>query len=224
MNFLLKVHALKAFIPEKRIKSLLFILTFYILLVSCKNGEDNDFAQWKEIKFNTQMALREVMGPFPKSMGSAPKVVVHSVEVSSKFTRKKISYESEPGDFVPAYLQIPNNPRGKKSPALICPHQTTNWGKTEPAAVAGDSSPFELAERGYVCLVPDYPYLGENSFDPYANGYVSCSMKGIANHKTGVDLLQSLPETNPTQDWSNRSLSLRTQLSVLRYSIHELRW
>jgi dienelactone hydrolase len=54
----------------------------------------------------------------------------------------------------------------------------------------------ELAERGYVCIVPDYPYLGENRFDPYQHGYQSCTMKGIVNHRRAVDLLDSLPEVD----------------------------
>ena len=54
----------------------------------------------------------------------------------------------------------------------------------------------ELAERGYVTLAPDYPYLGENKFDPYQNGYVSCTMKGIWNHMRAIDLLQSLTEVD----------------------------
>ncbi|MGH8596779.1 MAG: alpha/beta hydrolase family protein, partial [Gammaproteobacteria bacterium] len=47
-----------------------------------------------------------------------------------------------------------------------------------------------------VCIAPDYPYLGENSFDPYKNGYASCTMKGIVNHRRAVDVLQSLPEVD----------------------------
>jgi dienelactone hydrolase len=55
----------------------------------------------------------------------------------------------------------------------------------------------ELARRGYVTLAPDYPNFGEYSFDPYVNGYLSASMKGIWNHMAAVDLLQSLPEVDP---------------------------
>ena len=55
----------------------------------------------------------------------------------------------------------------------------------------------ELAKRGYVTLAPDYPNFGEYTFDPYSNGYLSASMKGIWNHMAAVDLLQSLPEVDP---------------------------
>ena len=47
--------------------------------------------------------------------------------------------------------------------------------------------------------MPDYPYLGENEFDLYQHGYVSCTMKGIVNHMRAVDVLQSLSEVDPTR-------------------------
>ena len=58
----------------------------------------------------------------------------------------------------------------------------------------------ELALRGYVALVPDYPSFGDDKTDfqrdVYARGYKSGSMKGIVNHVRAVDLLQSLPEVD----------------------------
>jgi len=78
---------------------------------------------------------------------------------------------------------------------MLCLHQTTRIGKDEPAGLGGNPNlhyAAELAERGYVTLAPDYPYLGENNTDPYKRGYVSCTMKGIWNHIRAVDALQSL--------------------------------
>jgi dienelactone hydrolase len=57
----------------------------------------------------------------------------------------------------------------------------------------------ELTRRGYVTLAPDYPNYGDYRYDPYANGYVSATMKGIWNHMRAVDLLQSLPQTDPAR-------------------------
>ncbi|HEX4949113.1 MAG TPA: alpha/beta fold hydrolase, partial [Blastocatellia bacterium] len=112
--------------------------------------------------------------------------------------RTKIQYLSEPGDFVDAHLLIPKNLKRKAS-AMLCLHQTIKIGKDEPAGLGGNPNLHyakELAERGFVCIVPDYPYLGENTFDPYQNGYISCTMKGIVNHRRAVDVLQSLPEVD----------------------------
>ena len=111
------------------------------------------------------------------------------------FYRKKIRYQAAPDDYVPAYLLVPKKLKSK-APAMLCLHQTIKIGKGEPAGLGGSANlqyAKELAERGYVCIAPDYPYLGENNFDPYKNGYASCTMKGIVNHIRAVDLLQSLP-------------------------------
>ena len=61
--------------------------------------------------------------------------------------------------------------------------------------VAGLTAAHELAERGYVCLALDYPLLHTSEYktDPYALKYDSATMKGIVNHRRGVDLLRSLP-------------------------------
>lgn len=116
------------------------------------------------------------------------------------YTLEKITYVSEPGDRVPAYLLTPKNVT-KRTAAVLCLHQTTGYGKNEPIGLAGEPDLFyakELAEQGFVCLVPDYPFLGENrSFNPYEHGYTSCSMKGIVNHMRGIDLLQSLKYVDP---------------------------
>jgi dienelactone hydrolase len=142
-------------------------------------------------------AMQEVMGRFPKSPNAPPRITdrVASVDLG-RCVRHKIAYEPERGDEVPAYLFIPKS-QGP-APAALCLHQTMRMGKGHPAGLSG-SPPnlcyaLELAERGFVTLAPDYPNFGDYSFDPYANGYVSATMKGILNHKRGVDLLQSLPE------------------------------
>jgi len=53
-----------------------------------------------------------------------------------------------------------------------------------------------LARRGYVTLAPDYPNFGDYTFDPYAHGYLSATMKGIVNHQRALDLLAALPQVD----------------------------
>ncbi len=142
--------------------------------------------------------MQLVMGPLPKQRKLALAIRQLAREALPAFTRTKIQYRSEPGDFVDAYLLIPTNLK-RKAPAMLCLHQTIKIGKDEPAGLGGNPNLHyaqELAARGYVCIVPDYPYLGENTFDPYQHGYVSCTMKGIVNHRRAVDVLQSLPQVN----------------------------
>ena len=154
---------------------------------------------WEAARDQLLAAMQSVMGSLPPKITSPVKVVNISSEELPRFTRRKITYESEPGDHVPAYLLVPAHLR-KRAPAMLCLHQTIAIGKDEPAGLGGNPDLHyakELAERGYVTIVPDYPYLGENRFDPYKNGYVSCSMKGIVNHRRALDVLESLPEVDP---------------------------
>lgn len=129
--------------------------------------------------------------------------VVETVELDG-YTRQKITFVSEisksKADRVPAYLLIPNDVAdGTRRAAMLALHQTNPHGKGEPAGVAGQGDLHygaELAERGYVVLLPDYPsgerVFGDYEVDPYGLGYVSATMKGIYNHRRAVDLLQSL--------------------------------
>ncbi|MFN0087402.1 MAG: alpha/beta hydrolase family protein [Blastocatellia bacterium] len=154
--------------------------------------------EWEAARERTLAGMQEAMGPLPGVRKPPLGIVRHEVEETPAFTRTRITYLGEPGDPVPAYLLVPRNLRGR-APAMLCLHQTIRIGKGEPVGLGGSPNLHyakELAERGYVCIVPDYPYLGENSFDPYTNGYASCTMKGIVNHMRAVDLLQSLPGVN----------------------------
>ncbi|MFN0122553.1 MAG: alpha/beta hydrolase [Blastocatellia bacterium] len=154
---------------------------------------------WEKQRAQTLAGMQAVMGPLPARAKLPLDIRVPETETLPGFTRRKITYQAEPGDAVPAYLLIPTGLR-KRAPAMLCLHQTTRIGKQEPAGLGGSANlqyARELAERGYVCIVPDYPYLGENTFVPYDHGYVSCTMKGIVNHMRAVDVLLSLKEVNP---------------------------
>ena len=117
-----------------------------------------------------------------------------------RFIRKKISFATEPGSRVSAWLLLPKNKKGDPpAPAMLCLHQTTRIGKDEPAGLGGLPNlryAQELAEQGYVALAPDYPNFGESKVDVYAMGYASATMKGIWNHLRAVDVLASLPEVD----------------------------
>ncbi|MBS1791805.1 MAG: alpha/beta fold hydrolase [Acidobacteria bacterium] len=152
-------------------------------------------ADWQRARKQILDGMQLLMGKLP--VGKREKVKFSEIEKEElpAFTRTKIRYLVERDDWVSAYLLVPKNLK-RRTAAMLCLHQTIKIGKAEPAGLGGSANlqyAKELAERGYVCIVPDYPYLGENNFDPYKNGYVSCTMKGIVNHMRAVDLLQSLP-------------------------------
>jgi dienelactone hydrolase len=155
---------------------------------------------WPKRRAHILASMELVMGPLPEASKKVP-LDLEMVEEfkSEKFLRKKITFATEKGDRVPAYLFLPLGSKGK-GPAVLCLHQTNGkLGKSEPAGVGGNANSHyaqHLAERGYVTLAPDYPNFGEYTFDPYRNGYQSATMKGIWNHMRAVDLLISLPEVD----------------------------
>jgi pimeloyl-ACP methyl ester carboxylesterase len=158
-------------------------------------------ADWGIRRKQILTSMELVMGPLPQREKLPPDIVVLEEVRLDTFTRKKLTFVSEDGERVPAYLFIPSGRHGR-GPAVLCLHQTTPIGKAEPAGLGGPANlhyALELAERGYVTLVPDYPKFGDYKTDPYALGYASATMKGIYNHMRAVDLLGSLPEVDPNR-------------------------
>jgi dienelactone hydrolase len=86
--------------------------------------------------------------------------------------RRTVEYDAEPGERLSAYLLLPAQPRGRL-PAVLCPHQTTQAGKKEPAGLAGSRElhmALRLAERGYVTLTYDALCFGDRH-DPASGHY-----------------------------------------------------
>jgi dienelactone hydrolase len=178
-----------------------------LLVVRADSGAETPVktpADWQVRRAHIVAHLQEVMGPLPGGERRVPldvKLVATFDEPA--YVRKQITYASEPNDRVPAWLLVPKTPRVQgKFPGMLCLHQTVAIGKDEPAGLGGRPSLHyarELAERGYVALVPDYPNFGAHQVDPYALGYASASMKAIWDNMRGVDLLGSLDEVDPTR-------------------------
>ena len=159
-------------------------------------SKDDWAVRVRHIRANMQL----VMGPLPGNERRVPlDVETISEERTDKYLRRKLKFTPEPGDRVPAWLLIPHGlSDNQKAPAMLCLHQTNNVGKNEPAGLGGLKSLYyahELAERGFVCIVPDYPSFGEYPYDFKKQGahYVSGSMKAIWNNMRAVDLLETLP-------------------------------
>jgi len=143
--------------------------------------------------------MQTVMGPLPTLPSSPPRVERLEDIAEERYLRRKIRFEAEPGDWVPAWLLIPNGAMQRPCAAVVCLHQTVRIGKGEPVGLGGKPNLIyakELAARGYVTIAPDYPNFGEYQIDVYAKGYRSATMKGIHNHRRAIDLLQSMKEVD----------------------------
>jgi pimeloyl-ACP methyl ester carboxylesterase len=149
--------------------------------------------------------FQEVAGPVPGGERRVPLATqIVSTQQDQGFVRKKITFATEPGDRVPAWLLIPDGPEAAESkrPAVLCLHQTVAIGKDEPVGLGGNPDlryALELARRGYVTLAPDYPNFGEYKINVYDLGYASATMKAIWNNLRAVDLLCGLKEVDPAR-------------------------
>jgi dienelactone hydrolase len=176
-------------------------LLFYID-AGGKRRAVRDVAGWKQRVVHLRANMERVMGELP-SKSSEPVDLRVTEEVRlERYTRQRVTFVPEAGDRVPAFLLIPHD-RSTARPAMIGLPGSSKPGKDIPAGLV-PSRPdqmwaHELANLGFVCLVIDYPLVHTNEYaaDPYAMGYASATMKGIVNHRRGVDVLQSLPYVAP---------------------------
>jgi len=156
-------------------------------------------ADWEVRRGHILDNMARVMGPFPGKPHRVPLDVklIEEVKVGN-LTRRKVTYQSDATDRVPAYIFLPADKPPAKIPALLALHQTTQLGRDEPAGLGTQDMAYglELAQRGYVVIVPDYPSFGEHKYDFAKSGYASGSMKAVWDNVRAVDLLTSLPEVD----------------------------
>jgi dienelactone hydrolase len=158
-------------------------------------------ADWARRRAHIKAHAETVMGPLPDSFRRVPlDVQVLDEQDAESYRRLKVSFAVEPGDRVPAWLLLPKD-ASRARPAMLCLHQTTRIGKDEPAGLGGNKNlhyAHELAERGYVCVVPDYPSFGDYAFDFREPRHTlpSGSMKAIWNNVRAIDLLETRPEVD----------------------------
>ncbi len=118
--------------------------------------------------------------------------------------RRLITYSSEPGGRVPAYLCIPKAALEKDAqpvPGVLCPHPTDNvighGVVVGLGAKANRQYAVELAQRGYVTLAPSYPLLAKYQLDLKGLGWQSGTLKAVWDNMRGLDLLASLGYVRP---------------------------
>ena len=133
----------------------------------------------RHVLANMQLVMGEL--PSPNQRAALDVKIVEEVKVDD-LIRRKVTFQSEPGRRVPAYLFVPPSANARKTAAVLCLHQTTNLGKGEPAGLGGNPNlhyALHLAQRGFVTLAPDYPSFGEHKWDFTEPRYASGTMKAI---------------------------------------------
>jgi dienelactone hydrolase len=146
-----------------------------------------------------------VMGKLPGLEKRCPLDVQVEEEVDcGTYVRRLITYASEPGSRVPAYLSIPKGllkGDGKKARAVLCLHPTDDLAGHGVVVGLGNrpnrAYASELAERGYVTLAPNYPLLAKYQPDLKSLGWESGTLKAVWDNIRGLDLLESLPFVSP---------------------------
>lgn len=143
-------------------------------------------------------AMQQVMGPLPGPEKRGPLDVQFGEAVDcGSYTQKFITYVSEPGCRVPAYLLIPHAALQSPAPAVLCLHPTDDRighkGVVGLGGRANRAYASELAQAGFVALAPAYPLLADYRPDWRALGYQSGTMKAIWDNVRGLDLLADLP-------------------------------
>jgi dienelactone hydrolase len=169
-----------------------------------KPREVKSVEDWARRRAEIVRGAEAVMGKLPGKEKRCALEPMSEEEVDcGKYVRRLVSYQSEPGSRVPAYLLVPKGAgRGdRKLPAVLCLHGTDDvvghgtvvgLGKRPNRQYAS-----ELAERGYVCLAPSYPLLAKYQPDVKKLGWESGTLKAVWDNIRGLDYLASLPFVDP---------------------------
>jgi dienelactone hydrolase len=157
-------------------------------------------SDWQRRRAEIVRGMTEVMGPLPGREKWCPFDMRTEEKTNcGSYTRLLITYASEPGSRVPAYLLIPNEALSakKKLPAILALHPTEmQLGHRVVVEQQGGkyrAYAHDLAERGYVVIAPAYPLMANYQPDLKALGYQSGTMKAIYDNIRALDLLETLP-------------------------------
>jgi len=156
-------------------------------------------ADWQRRRHEILAGMQQVMGPLPGAGKRCPLDVKIVEEVDlGDYVRRWLSYASEPGSRVPAYLLIPKTvlTNGTRAPAVLALHQTHPAGQKVVVGLGqspNDEYGVALVKRGFVVLAPPYAMLADYQPDVQALGWRSGTMKSIWDNIRGLDLLETLP-------------------------------
>ncbi len=168
-------------------------------------------------KMNLKDSLLECLGgPWPEAGPLKPKI--REITHRDGYRIESLSYESEPGDLVPAMLLVPDGVDAEHPvPAVAVWHQHNgeyHLGKSEPAGLDGNPmhhTGAALAKEGYVVLCPDALCFEERrdplekltggsyerfAFLEYVVAGKCLAWKNILDMRRAIDFLCSRPEVD----------------------------
>jgi hypothetical protein len=127
------------------------------------NGNRKITAQeWKARRAEIKSRLGSFLGEPPKSKAPLAAKITEETQHDG-YVLRKLVFQTELDEFVPSYLLIPAKMDGKM-PVVVCPHQTTQAGKREPAGLSGNpqlQTALHLVKRGFVTFTYDAICFGE---------------------------------------------------------------
>lgn len=180
-------------------------------------------ADWPLRRREILAGMRQIMGELPTDEAKRVPLDVEVVreEDCGSYLRRLVTYVSEPGSRVPAYLCLPKavlGTKGQRAPAVLCLHGTDDV-VGHGTVVGLGSRPnrqyaAELAERGFITLAPNYPRLAKYQPDLAGLGWQSGTLKAVWDNQRGLDYLSTLPEVDATRGFGAIGHSLGGHNSV----------
>lgn len=150
-----------------------------------------DVAGWEQQRSIIRRVVRRTIGTVS---GPPPSLELKTLATRQcpRYERRLVEYSVAKDDRVRAYLCIPSE-AGKPAPAILALNGTWREGKDVTMGLANrtEAREFafapELAERGYIVLVPDCVVMGER-IDK--GGY--CNTKGVYQRNPGVSIMAKM--------------------------------
>ena len=157
-------------------------------------------ADWQSRRAEILRGFEQIAGPLPgPEKRCALNVRVEERKDGGTYEQQLLTFASEPGSRVPAYLLVPKAAREAKGTAraILCLHPTDmEYGHRVTVEPLRENYPpyaKELAERGFVTLAPAYPLMANYQPDLKALGWRSGTLKAVWDNLRALDLLDSLP-------------------------------
>ena len=178
-------------------------------------------AEWQAWQTALSLRLTDLLGGFPAEPTPLDVQVTDATDEGS-YVRERLTFRTEPGLRVPAYLLRPKRqPPERRGAAVLCLH---GHGRGKDDVVAVAATPRErqhrvtalaydygarLAERGYVVLAPDARGFGEwAAADGMTCGWAASSALLLGTTLVGmrvrdamraIDLLVGMPDVDPAR-------------------------